>query len=294
LADLYPFVGRHHTLPNGLRLHYLDEGTGPPVVMVHGNPSWSLYYRRLVLDLRGSYRCLVPDHIGCGWSDQPPASVYSFSLAQRIADFTDWLAAVVPAPQKLTLVVHDWGGMIGTAWAVRHPERVARMVILNTGAFHLPASKPLPRPIWLGRNSRLGAWLIQGANAFSVGACWTCVWRTWPMARRLRRAYCAPYNSWAHRLAVLRFVQTIPLQPSDPGYAIVTAVQDGLARLRDVPMCVQWGARDYVFDQHFLAEWRRRCPHAEVTTYPDAGHYVLEDRGGEISRAVTAFLKRTS
>lgn len=287
MSDLYPFQGKTLDI-SGLRLHCLDEGSGPTVLMLHGNPSWSFYYRNLVLALRGDHRTIVPDHIGMGLSEKPPADRYPYTLARRVADLEELLERLeVRGP--VTLVVHDWGGMIGLAWAVRHPERVARLVILNTGAFHLPASKPLPWQIGVVRNTPLGPLLVRGFNAFCRGAVRSCVTRR-PMSAEVRAGYLRPYDSWANRVAVLRFVQDIPLKPNDPSYELVTATQDGLARLRDVPMLICWGMRDFVFDHHFLAEWERRFPAAEVHRFEDAGHYVLEDAGEEIIPLVRQFL----
>src|SRR5262245_32773123 len=109
---------------NGLRYHYLDEGQGEPVVMVHGNPSWSYYYRNLVEKLSGSYRTVVPDHIGCGLSDKPDDSKYTYTFSQRVDDL-ETLLNHLGIDRNITLVVHDWGGMIGLTYAARHPERIA-------------------------------------------------------------------------------------------------------------------------------------------------------------------------
>src|SRR6476661_3104523 len=135
----YPFAPHSFTRPHG-RMNYLDEGSGDPIIMLHGNPTWSFYYRNLVLALRGSYRCIVPDHIGCGLSDKPAETLYDYSLKSRIDDL-ERLVDTLELTEKITLVLHDWGGMIGMAYAVRHPERIARLVFLNTGAFHLPETK---------------------------------------------------------------------------------------------------------------------------------------------------------
>jgi pimeloyl-ACP methyl ester carboxylesterase len=287
MNDLYPFQS-HYQCIAGHRLHYLDEGSGEPVVMVHGNPSWSFYYRNLVRGLRGSQRCIVPDHIGCGLSDKPGDDRYSYMLRQRVADL-EALLDRLSVKDNITLVVHDWGGMIGMAYAVRHPERIARLVILNTGAFHLPESKGFPWQLRLVRNTPLGAVLVRGLNLFCRGAVRSCVTRK-PMSAEVRAGFLQPYDSWANRIAVLRFVQDIPLKPGDPGYALVTEVQDNLRQLAQVPMLICWGLRDFVFDRHFLAEWERRFPLAEVHRFADAGHYVLEDAGEEILSLVRKFL----
>lgn len=278
----------HHSADvNGFRLHYLDEGRGQTVVMLHGNPNWSYYYRNLVVALRDKYRCLVPDHIGCGLSEKPGDDRYEYSLARRVADLETWLDKL-QATRDLTLVVHDWGGMIGMAYATKYPERIRRLVVLNTGAFHLPTTKPVPWQLKLAR-SIVGAVLVRGLSAFSRGAVQTCVTRR-PMPSEVGKAYCAPYNSWANRIAVHRFVQDIPLKPGDRGYDLVSKVADGLDKLKDVPMLIGWGDRDFVFDEHFLREWQRRFPNAELHQYADCGHYILEDAGPELIPLIRAFL----
>lgn len=283
--DLYPFDGRRLPI-GGHVLHTLDEGTGAPVLMVHGNPTWSFYYRNLALALREDHRVIVPDHIGCGLSEKPPLSAYPYTLRRRIADLEE-LVDALDLEDPITLVVHDWGGMIGLGWATQHPERVGRIVILNTAAFPMPEGKRLPRTLALGRNTRLGAWLIQGCNAFSAGATRMAVHK--PLSRAVRRAYRAPYDSWDHRIATLRFVQDIPLSPDDPGYDIVEATRDGLQAFSETPALICWGARDFVFDDDFLDAWRRHWPHAQVHRYEDAGHYVLEDAGDRVLCAVRDF-----
>lgn len=283
----YDFT-HHYADIGGQRMHYLDEGRGQTVVMLHGNPNWSFYYRNLVTALRDRYRCLVPDHIGCGLSDKPTDDSYEYSLQQRVSDLECWLDKV-HATHNLTLVVHDWGGMIGMAYATRYPDRIRRLVVLNTGAFHLPATKPVPWQLRMARGF-LGAILVRGFNAFSQGAVQTCVTRQ-PMARDVGRAYCAPYNSWRNRIAVHRFVQDIPLKPGDRGYDLVTQVADRLDTLRDIPMLIGWGDRDFVFDEHFLNDWLKRFPEAELHRFPDCGHYILEDAAEELIPAIVKFLE---
>lgn len=287
---MYPFTSCYQEL-NGLKYHYLDEGEGEPVVMVHGNPSWSFYYRNLVLALRDRYRCIVPDHIGCGLSEKPDDDRYDYTLSQRIDDL-EQLLEQLEVRQAITLVVHDWGGMIGMAYAVRHPERIKRLVILNTGAFPLPGNKPFPLALRICRDSFIGTLLVRGFNAFSVAASRVGCKRN-PMNRTLRALYQFPYDSWRNRIATLRFVQDIPLAPADRAFALVSAVADGLAQFRHVPMLVCWGALDFVFDQHFLDEWQQRFPDAEIHRFPDCGHYILEDAGTEIIPLISAFLDRT-
>lgn len=288
VEPLYPFTGRYLDV-GGSRCHYLDEGRGEPLVMLHGNPTWSFYYRNLVLGLRDAYRTIVPDHIGCGLSDKPDDAHYEYSLRQRVADL-EMLLDHLELRNNLTLVLHDWGGMIGMAFAHRHPERIKRLVILNTAAFPLPPAKRLPSSLWWCRTPLLGPLLVRGLNAFSRGAVRYCVRK--PLPPDVRNGYLAPYDSWRNRIAVLRFVQDIPLTPGDRGFDLVREVADGLYRFASLPMLICWGERDFVFDRHFLDEWRRRFPAAETHVFADAGHYVLEDAGMEILPLVRDFLRR--
>ena len=285
----YPFQPRCFS-HRDLQLSYLDEGAGDPVVMLHGNPTWSFYYRQLVLALRDRYRCIVPDQIGCGLSEKPSESIYDYTLKSRIDDL-EALLEHLGLTENLTLVLHDWGGMIGMAYAVRHPDRISRIIASNTGAFPLPRSKRFPWSLWLGRNTRLGAWLILRRNAFCRAAVRWCVTRQ-PLPEDIRQMYLMPYDSPEHRIAILKFVQTIPLSPRDPGYDIVTEVAAALPRFSRVPTLLLWGLNDFVFDRHFLKEWRRYFPHAEVQTWPDCGHYLLEDAGPEVILRIREFLDR--
>ena len=194
--------------------------------------------------------------------------------------------------ENVTLVLHDWGGMIGSAWAAQFPERVNRLVILNTAAFPMPAGAKLPRSLWWGRNTAIGALLIRGANAFCRG---TANWAvTKPLPPDIRRMYLAPYDSWAHRIAVLRFVQTIPLSGARCRDSISCGRPPiGSRSWQSKPVLICWGMQDFVFDDHFLAEWQRRLPHAEVHRFADAGHYLLEDAGDEVTERIEEFLLRT-
>ena len=287
LGMLLPFEG-HVLERNGLRYHYLDEGAGDPVVMVHGNPSWSYYYRHLARVMAPTHRVIVPDHIGCGLSDKPADDRYAYTLESRVDDL-EALLEHLGVRERITLVLHDWGGMIGMAYASRHPERIARLVLLNTAAFFLPATKPFPLALKICRDSALGTFLVRGFNAFSLAASFVGCTRR-PMDADTRAAYQAPYDSWENRIATLRFVQDIPLEPGDRAYQLVQSVQDGLARFADRPILIGWGERDFVFDKHFLAEWQRRFPAAFVHRFPDAGHYVLEDAADELLPVIRSFL----
>jgi haloalkane dehalogenase len=288
---LYPFESNFLGLDGGVRLHYLDEGRGEPVVMLHGNPTWSFYYRGLARGLRESYRVVVPDHVGCGLSDKPGDDRYTYTLRRRVDDL-DTLLDHLGLTEGLTLVLHDWGGMIGMAYAHRHPTRVRQLVVLNTAAFRMPAGKRLPWSLWLCRHWALGPLVVRGLNGFSRAAVRWCAKK--PLPRAVRDGYVHPHSAWHERVAVLRFVQDIPLEPADPSFALLCDVESGLGRFADLPTLVCWGQRDFVFDADFLEAWRGRFPRALVHTFPDAGHWVLEDEPDAVLDLVRDFLHQHS
>jgi haloalkane dehalogenase len=276
---------------NRQRLHFLDEGDkqAPPVVMVHGNPSWSFFFRKPVLALRDRWRCIVPDHVGMGLSERPGPDRYNYRLADRIDDL-ERLLEQIGVTRDITLLLHDWGGMIGMGYAGRHPERIRALIIMNSAAFHLPAGMRLPWQLRLARGA-LGPVLVQGLNLFCRGAVRYCVSRQ-PLSADVARAYLDPYASWSQRHAVLRFIQDIPVRPEDQSYRNVTDIDNCLRRFHGTPMLLCWGLRDFVFTEAFLNEWRRRFPDAEVHAWADAGHYLLEDAADEVIPVLRGFLTR--
>jgi len=295
----YPFTPQRFDVRPGIAMSYLDEGPrdGEVVVMLHGNPSWSYYWRRLVLGLREpaggkGYRCIVPDHVGMGLSDKPDDAAdavprYDYTLQSRIDDLGALLAHLgITGP--VTLAVHDWGGMIGFGWALRHMPQVRRLVVLNTAAFPLPAAKPMPWQIALGRDSRVGGWLIRRFNLFARGAARFGVVR--PMAPAERRAYVRPYRGWRNAISTLRFMQDIPLRAGDRAWPLVEASGKRLSGYADRPVFIGWGLRDFVFDRHFLRGFNEALPNAQVHAFDDAGHYVLEDKAEVLVPAIRAFL----
>jgi haloalkane dehalogenase len=265
----------------------VDEGAGEPIFCVHGNPTWSFFYRKLILGLRGEYRVIAHDHIGCGFSDKPGDDRYEYTLASRIDDFEGLIETLSPEG-PITLIVHDWGGAIGIGYAVRHPERIARLIVLNSGAFLKPAGKNMPAALRLIRDCAPAGWLVRGANAFAGVAARVCTVN--PLPADVRRAYLAPYDSWRNRIATLRFVQDIPLRAADRAYPVLESIDQGLGALNHVPMLIAWGCRDWVFDRFFREEWMRRFPGAGGHRFMTAGHDVLEDAGGDILQFSREFL----
>ena len=275
---------------NGLKYHFLDQGSGDPVIMIHGNPTWSFYFRKLIRELSDRYRTIAPDHIGCGLSDKPGIKQYDYRLKSRVRDLESFLDQL-EVKERITLVLHDWGGMIGMVYAVRYPQRIGRIVIMNTAAFLPPKGKTLPIRLRLVRNVTPFATLgVQGFNLFAYGALYMASCKG--LKKDVKSGLIAPYNSWNNRIATLKFVQDIPVSKKDPSYGLVKSVDENLHKLGRIPMLICWGEHDFVFDSAYLAEWRRRFPDAEVYVFKDAGHYVLEDASGRIISLVKDFLKK--
>lgn len=285
--SLYPFGSHFFRTGSGARLHYLDEGprAAAPLLMVHGNPTWSFYWRNLVLGLRDDYRCVVPDHIGCGLSDKP--QTYRYELAQHI----DNLAELVEKLdlKNVTLLAHDWGGAIGLGALLKTPERFARIVLFNTGAFPPPH---VPYRIAACRIPVLGQIAIQGFNLFARAAIRMATEKPERMTPGVQAGLLAPYNNWANRIATYRFVKDIPFSKQHPTWHTLGGIESQLWSLQQKPICLIWGMRDWCFDPRCLARFRHHLPHAEVHELADCGHYVVEDAHERIVPLVREFLKR--
>lgn len=277
----YPFKSNFITI-GGNRLHYIDEGQGEVVVMVHGNPTWSFYYRNLISLLKGNHRVIALDNMGCGLSDKPQD--YDYKLANHIANLDKLLNKL--AIQKFSLVVHDWGGAIGFGYAVNHVDRISSLVVHNTAAFR---STRIPLRIRLCKIPGLGEILVRGLNGFAWPATFMAVEK--PLDSATKKEYTAPYNTWANRIAVHRFVKDIPLNQTHPSYMTLVEIEEKLHRIKDqnVPMLVLWGGKDFCFTKHFYQEWIKRFPQCQYKYYNNYGHYLLEDGKNEVLPRIQRF-----
>lgn len=274
--QLYPYAARRFPTPGG-ELAYVDEGAGTPILCVHGNPTWGFYWREVVRAFSPSHRVVVPDHLGCGRSDKPQDWPY------RLAGHIENLEALVLHLDlhDITLVVHDWGGAIGLGVAGRHPERFRALVLTNTGAFPAPT---IPLRISVCRIPGLGALGVRGMNGFALAATLMATEKGLPADARA--GLLAPYDSWAHRIATLRFVEDIPMSPGHPSWDTLTAVDRGLSGLKSKPTAIAWGERDWCFTPWFREEFMRRFPHATVDRVHAAGHYLMEDAPERVLAAI--------
>ena len=287
-GGLYRFAP--HFLSIGDRqYHYLDEGpTGAPddpppaLLFVHGNPTWSFHWRRLVEQFRDRYRCVAPDHLGCGYSDPQPRPL-------RLADHVDHLERLVEQLdlRRITLVAQDWGGAIGLAAALRMTERFERIVLFNTGAF-----PPwfIPWRIRACRIPLLGRLAVQGLGGFSRAALRMTLARTPRLDPRVAEAYLAPYDSWRRREAVYQFVRDIPTGQQDPTWQTLAEIEAGLPTLTHLPKQLIWGMRDWCFTPACLDKFTQIWPEAEVHRLDDVGHWVVEDAPEEVERLLGEFM----
>ena len=283
---LYPFAGKLFEQSvedsTSANMHYLDEGEGPVVVMLHGNPTWSFYYRNLVNTLvAAGFRCIVPDHIGCGLSDKP--SDYPYTLERRIDDVERLIEHL--GIERFSLIIHDWGGAIGCGLAARRPEALEKLVVLNTAAFR---SRRIPWRIAAIKVPLIGEFIIRRLNGFAGPATRMAVES--PLSKDVKAGYLWPYQNAADRVAIWNFVKDIPLFKCHRSYTILSEVEDGLSKLSSKPVQVVWGGRDFCFNLHFFKRWCQLFPEAEVHLHEDCGHYILEDGGSRVLTEIQSFL----
>jgi haloalkane dehalogenase len=282
--SLFPFESRAIDL-DGVRYAYVDEGRGETLLAIHGNPTWSFYWRELIRGLAGRYRVIAVDHVGCGRSDKP--SGYPYCLERHTQNLSRLVARLDLS--GVTLLAHDWGGPIGLGAALAQPERFSRFVLFNSAAFR---ANRMPWRIRACRIPLAGRWAVQGLNAFARAALWMAVAQRARMTPAVRAGLLAPYGTWRDREAIYRFVADIPMRPSHPSYRALTAVEEGLPRLADRPWMLIWGMRDWCFTPEFLGRFLQFFPQAEVHRIAEAGHYVVEDAYEQIVPLVAQFLAR--
>ncbi len=284
LKTEYPFKSNYLDL-RGIKLHYLDEGSGEPMVMVHGNPTWSFYYRNLVKKFSKTHRVIVPDHIGCGLSDKPQdLQDYNYTLERRISDLVDLISKL--ELKNITLVVHDWGGAIGFGYATLFPENVRKVIILNTAAFLI---SEIPFRISICKFPIIGSWLIRKFNAFARPAISMAVSKK--MSDVVKKGYLLPYDNYENRIAISRFVEDIPMISNHPSYKILDTIGKTLHKVT-CPKLILWGGKDFCFNKNFLNRWKEFYPEIENHIFENAGHYVLEDAGDEVGNKIEDFIAR--
>ena len=281
----FPFESRY-LRAGKTNLHYVDEGPSeaPPLLFLHGNPTWSYLWRRPIAHLSAAgHRCVAYDHMGFGRSEKPPR-LSAYTLERHIENA---LALIDELDLRdLTLVAHDWGGPIGLGAMLERPERLNAIVLMNTWAWELPSW--LPPFIREFRTEGLGEILALGGNLFVESI-------PGGMARRdvdpvMMDAYRAPFPDYWSRAGTLAFQREIPLTERDRSAPMISSIHERLPQL-DVPVLLLWGMRDRVFQPVFLDQWRELFPNAEVAALEDASHFVVEDRPDAVIGAIERFLR---
>lgn len=282
----YPWEPRFHEVEPGVRMAYVDEGEGRPVLLLHGNPTWGFLYRKFVRPLLADgCRVVIPDHIGFGRSDKP-TDPERYRLARRIDD----LVALVEALDLhgLVLLGQDWGGPIGFGMAVRLPERIAGLVVANTWVFPAHEGARLEPTLVQYRTPGLGEILVLAENAFVEANVpgWS---RPGVITPEILDAYRAPFPDYWSRIATLANPRDIPVgeHPSAP---VMQAVADDLHRLSGRPMEIIWGLRDRAIPPALIRPWLAAFPDAHVTERPDDGHYIQEDAPEAVIEAIRRVL----
>ena len=271
---------------DGVRLHYVDEGPAdaPPVLFVHGNPTWSYMWRQPIAELSSKgHRCVAFDHMGFGRSDKPP-QLSAYSLQRHV----DNALGVIDALDltDVTLVAHDWGGPIGLGAMLQRTDRLSKVVLMNTWAWELPSF--LPPFLREFRTEGLGEILALGGNLFVESI-------PGGMHRRdadplMMEAYRAPFPDYWSRAGTLAFQREIPLTERDRSAPLMASIHERLTTI-SAPVRLVWGMRDPVFQPVFLDQWRELFPNADTIELPDASHYVVEDSPDAVTGAIEDFLR---
>lgn len=281
----FPFAPRYHEV-NGFAMHFVDEGAGEPVVLVHGDPTWGYLWRRFIPALSQRRRCVVPDHMGMGKSGVPEEP-YPYRLRHHVANLESLLLHL--DLREMTLVLHDWGGPVGLGFAVRHAERIKRLVLMNTWAFATWPGGPFPRLLELIRSER-GEKFVLEKNGYVEPALMGTTHHREHLTKTVREAYQAPFPTPESRLALLCWSRDIPVSQTDPSYMEMKQIEEGLSRFRSTPTLLVWGMRDPVLSEPVLRTWQRLYPHATTRELEDASHFLQEDAPERIVGWIAAFL----
>ena len=279
LKNEYPFESNFLAIKDN-NLHYVDIGSGEVILMLHGNPTWSFFYRNLGKYFSKNFRVIVPDHMGCGLSSKPQD--YEYTLKTHIENLS--LLVEKLNLSNIVLIVHDWGGAIGMGLATKHPHLIKKMVVMNTAAFR---SIEIPFRINILKNP-VGQWFIRKFNGFAGPA--TYMATTKGLSPLIKKGFTLPYHDFESRIATAKFVQDIPLNEFHPTYQTLKGIEEKLTDIK-APMLLLWGEKDFCFTMNFQKRWLQYFPKAKSVTFPNAGHYLIEDEQVAVINEIESFLK---
>lgn len=290
----FPFEPRWFTTGDGVQIHYVDEGPrdGEPIVMLHGNPTWSYLYRRFVSAFADAgYRAVAHDQMGFGRSEKPPReSEYRIDRqARHFGELMDHLRL-----DGITLIFSDFGGPVGLGWAVDHPERIRRLVVFNSYTGWIPPGQKMPGVFKLIRGRTTGPLIVKRLHFYVRGMLFKKgIMHMDRIGPNERAAYFAPHPSAADRAGLLEYARLIPWDDGNPTLELGQHVEDTIDGLLDKDALICWPMKDIAFPDEALQQWRDRFPNAEVHEIPDAGHFVQEDAHERLIPWILDFLRRT-
>ena len=284
----FPFASNFLSLGEH-QLHYIDHRENATsretILMVHGNPTWSFYWRRLIGSLSADHRVIALDHLGCGLSDKPPNFDYCLkNHIENLCQLIDQLDL-----NRVTLMAHDWGGAIGLGALLARRDRFKNIILFNTAAFPPPY---IPFRIRVCRWPLIGQLGVRGFNMFARAATFMATERKGGLPKDIADGFLFPYDSWQHRVAIYQFVKDIPASHRHRTWAELERIEAGLASLADWPIVLIWGMKDWCFRPECLERFRQHWPAATVHEIAEAGHYVVEDAAAEVEQHVSQFLNQ--
>lgn len=277
---LYPFASRWVDLPSGAKVHYVDEGLGPVLLLLHGNPTWSFLYREIITGLKDQFRCIAPDYPGFGLSSAPAG--FKFTASEQADVMAEFVRALDIT--EYTIMMQDWGGPIGFSLAQRTPEKTSGFIIGNTWAWPLERQGqkmfsrimggPIGRASAFGFNGVVRLFMSRGVVK--------------PLKRSVLRMYLAPFRRRSARSPTHIF-------PRQLRYAtpFLKTVCDNLPALANKPVLILWGEKDFAFQAPERSRFEQLFPRAKTILLPRAGHFIQEDASVEIVKEIPAWYRRT-
>jgi haloalkane dehalogenase len=284
-AGTFPFPPHYLDLGH-FRMHYVDVGTGDPVVLLHGDPTWGYLFRRFIPRLSERGRCIVPDHMGMGKSGVPSLP-YPYRLQHHVANLETLLLSL--DLREVTLALHDWGGPVGLGFAIRQAARIKRLILMNTWAFAEWPGAPLPRLLEIIRSPR-GEAFVLARNGYVRPALLGTTAHPEHLTARDLDAYLAPFPTPESRRALLCWSRDIPIAAGDASYAEMRRIEDGLSRFTTIPVQLIWGMQDPVLPPTVLRRWQAIYPQAVTCEIGEASHFLQEDAPDRVLEEIERFL----
>lgn len=284
-CDTYPYKPNYRHV-NGFDMHFVDEGNGEPVVLLHGDPTWGYLWRNIIPAIAKTARCIVPDHMGMGKSEVP-RKPFPYRLVHHIANIEELITDLDLC--NITLVVHDWGGPVGLGFAILHPDRIKRLVISNTWASARWPSAPFPRLIEMIRSTN-GEKFVLEKNGYLERALTGTTHHAERISGPVMDAYRAPFPTPESRVSMLCWSRDIPVTESDPSFPEMQRIENNLHLFTKIPSLIVWGMLDPVLPDSVLRWWQNIFPHATVHKIHDASHFLQEDAPQEIAAYITDFI----